>query len=379
MTTYDTGYLMRRNRDTIEYSELGARKGSYLCIKLHFYKPTKLKEDKMNYTAEKLIAIAAAEVGYKEKKTNSQLDDPKANAGDKNWTKYARDLHNAGYYNGNKNGYAWCDVFVDHCFWVLCGKDAKKAQEIECQTGNLGAGCKYSAGYYEKQGRLYKSDPKPGDQIFFRNSAGSISHTGIIESVDGKTIHTIEGNTNNEVKRMTRKIGDGYTYAFGRPKYDAPAQVAATPPVDSPSKESNYDFRVGDLVKITGNTYYSGAKIPTWVKALKWYVRSISGVRVVIDKSENGDHSICSPINACDLELVKPAAASGEIKVGDIVKITGTKYYSGAKIPAWVKKKNWIVFNAPKGSDRVVINKSVDGKNAIMSPVKRSDLELVNT
>ena len=30
-------------------------------------------------------------------------------------------------------------------------------------------------------------------------------------------------------------------------------------------------------------------------------------------------------------------------KTGDVVKITGTTYYSGAAIPAWVKAKNWVV------------------------------------
>jgi len=65
---------------------------------------------------EKLLTIAAAEVGYLEKKDNSHLDDKTSNAGNKNWTKYARDLDTIGFYNGKKNGYAWCDVFCDWCF-----------------------------------------------------------------------------------------------------------------------------------------------------------------------------------------------------------------------------------------------------------------------
>ena len=60
-----------------------------------------------------IVTIALAEVGYWEKASNASLDDKTANAGAANWTKYARDLAAAGYYNGNKNGYAWCDVFVD--------------------------------------------------------------------------------------------------------------------------------------------------------------------------------------------------------------------------------------------------------------------------
>ena len=36
--------------------------------------------------------IALAEVGYLEKASNEQLDDKTANAGKKNFTKYARDM-----------------------------------------------------------------------------------------------------------------------------------------------------------------------------------------------------------------------------------------------------------------------------------------------
>lgn len=72
-------------------------------------------------------------------------------------------------------------------------------------------------------------------------------------------------------------------------------------------------------------------------------------------------------------EPAKPTASA--IKVGDLVKIIGTKYYGGQSIPGWVKAKNWIVHSV--SGDRAVINKSEDGKSAIMSPLKVSDLALV--
>lgn len=63
-----------------------------------------------------VIKVALAEVGYHEKASNKNLDDKIANSGSKNYTKYSRDLAAAGYYNGNKQGFEWCDVFVDWCF-----------------------------------------------------------------------------------------------------------------------------------------------------------------------------------------------------------------------------------------------------------------------
>ena len=44
----------------------------------------------MAYDRQKVIDIALGEVGYLEKNSNAQLDDKTANAGNKNYTKYAR-------------------------------------------------------------------------------------------------------------------------------------------------------------------------------------------------------------------------------------------------------------------------------------------------
>lgn len=66
-----------------------------------------------------------------------------------------------------------------------------------------------------------------------------------------------------------------------------------------------------------------------------------------------------------------------KIEKGDIVKIIGNKYYSGTTIPQWVKNKKWVVYSAPAGSDRIVLNESTDGENEIMSPVHIKDLKLL--
>jgi len=183
----------------------------------------------MSYTASELLKIASAEIGYKEKKTNSNLEDKSANAGSNNYTKYARDLASAGYYNGSKNGYSWCDVFVDWCFYQLCGKNKKKAEEMECQTGDLGAGCKYSLNYYKNAGRL-SMNPQVGDQIFFCYSGTGIAeHTGLVESVTASEITTIEGNSGDKVRRLTYKRTDKTIIGYGHPKYDAEATQAPVP------------------------------------------------------------------------------------------------------------------------------------------------------
>ncbi len=174
--------------------------------------------------AAKVISIALAEVGYREKATNASLDLATANAGTGNWTKYARDLWNAGYYNGNKNGYAWCDVFVDWCFYKAFGKT--EGQLVECQSGTLGAACPYSAGYYKAQGR-YDRTPRAGDQVFFQQN-GALVHTGIVAEVTSARIVTVEGNSSNMVKKNTYARTSGAIAGYGHPLYTA-GTAAAVP------------------------------------------------------------------------------------------------------------------------------------------------------
>lgn len=176
----------------------------------------------MAYTVSKLLEIARAELGYKEKETNSQLDDKTANAGDGNWTKYARDLHSAGYYQAAKNGYAWCDMFVDWCFWKL-GGSKEKGEWLECQTGLYGAGCEWSSDCYRRAGRFDKN-PQPGDQIFFGKTDAE-EHTGIVEKIEDGKVHTIEGNASNMVKRCTYSLTSSRIVGYGHPRFDAEPEV----------------------------------------------------------------------------------------------------------------------------------------------------------
>lgn len=146
---------------------------------------------------ERLIATATDEIGYIEKATNAQLEDKTANAGSANWTKYAAFLDDLGVYNFSKNGYAWCDMFVDWCYITTFGLSV--AMKMTNQPmGGYGAGCTNSANYYKQVGRFHKNDPCPGDQIFFTNDGGkTMYHTGLVVKVSAGKVYTIEGNTSS--------------------------------------------------------------------------------------------------------------------------------------------------------------------------------------
>ena len=187
--------------------------------------------------ADKLIAVAIGEIGYKEKASNSSLDDKTANARSANYTKYARDFDQKypNWYNGKKNGYAWCDMFVDWCFLTAFGYE--NALRLTCQPEkSAGAGCTYSLRYYKNKGQFHTSDPKPGDQIFFGTSLDNSSHTGIVEKADGSKVYTIEGNTSDQVARRNYALNNSRILGYGRPAYDekgtgAEPTVPATPAV----------------------------------------------------------------------------------------------------------------------------------------------------
>ena len=200
-----------------------------------------------NKAIEKVIQTAKNEVGYLEKKSNSQLYSKTANAGQNNYTKYAYELDKIGnVYNGKKNGYSWCDIFVDWCFITTFGLD--KAMQMLYQDYNgLGAGCPYSARYYKNNGAFYYK-PQIGDQIFFKNGLNKYYHTGLVINIGNNYVYTIEGNTSSAsgvvdnggavaVKKYAlnfNKIG-----GYGRPNWAL--VLDSKPTVTAPTGETETD------------------------------------------------------------------------------------------------------------------------------------------
>lgn len=113
---------------------------------------------------------------------------------------------------GLGGGLFWCAAFVYYCFQKAAEKQGRKNPVLKtghCMTHWRDTSAKkiLTADAINKPSLI-----KPG-QIFLINTGGASGHTGIIESVEGGFIHTIEGNSNPEgssngigVFRNTRKI-----------------------------------------------------------------------------------------------------------------------------------------------------------------------------
>lgn len=143
-----------------------------------FYKDYK-EVSTVDKNIEKLILIAKNEIGYLEKKSNSQLDDKTANAGSNNYTKYWRDI------KPSYQGQPWCAAFVSWCFMKAFGLD--KAKKLLKHWPYV---------YCPTMSELFtlNSYPKIGDIVIFYHN-GTFTHTGLVTAVIGDKFYTIEGNT----------------------------------------------------------------------------------------------------------------------------------------------------------------------------------------
>ena len=128
---------------------------------------------------EKVIEVAKGELGYLEKKSNSQLDSKTANAGDNNWTKFWRDV------KPEWQGQPWCACFITWVFQTALGKE--RARQLLKH---------YPYTYCPTMANLFtlNGTPKVGDIVIFKKN-GVYAHTGLVIAVSGNTFTTIEGNT----------------------------------------------------------------------------------------------------------------------------------------------------------------------------------------
>ncbi len=184
--------LLLDQQDTSSSNQVGDKKFQTrheCCVRWIKQYVTEEKEVtvKMSNPIEKLLATAAEEVGYLEKKSNKDLDDKTANAGSNNYTKYTRDI---------KPSYQpceWCDMFVDWCFNKTFGTEV--AKKMTFQTAGWSSYTPDSSSYYKNNGHWHTT-PQAGDQVFFHNNV-RIRHTGIVERVTDTGFYTYEGNTSD--------------------------------------------------------------------------------------------------------------------------------------------------------------------------------------
>lgn len=200
----------------------------------------------MANTVDKVLAIAAEEVGYLEKsaaayrKDPTCLDEKTRGAGSDNYTKYGRDMHKIYPAVMDFPAY-WCDAFVDWCFYKAYGVANAKA----LLGGNFDDYTVASCQLYKNKNALDET-PTVGSQVFFTRN-GQVSgchHTGVVYQVDAAYFYTVEGNTSGASGVVSNGGGVArkkYGIAaykgkvlFGHPKYD---KAESKKTVDEVAKE----------------------------------------------------------------------------------------------------------------------------------------------
>lgn len=175
-------------------------------------------------SAQKIVEVALSQVGYLEKASVSNLDNFTANAGSANYNKYARDIW------PTLQAQPWCDIFVS---W--CAEQAGEAQAV----GKY-AYCPSHVQFFQNRGQWFRRGavtPRAGDIIFF-GYGSEAAHVGIVKSVSGSTVYTVEGNTSGAsglvpngggVCVKSYPLTSSYILGYGRPSYGAESTPSPAP------------------------------------------------------------------------------------------------------------------------------------------------------
>jgi hypothetical protein len=131
---------------------------------------------------------------------------------------------NGAAYNGN---FAWCDATVTRAAVDSGCHDSVCFGTDYAYTVAHAARFQAKGQWHAMTNGVVKSGIRRGDIIFFdwdgSSSIGAIDHVGIVTSVNGSTVYTIEGNIGNVCARKVRYVGD--IAGFGRPVYKTPSKT----------------------------------------------------------------------------------------------------------------------------------------------------------
>lgn len=108
----------------------------------------------------------------------------------------------------------WCACFVSWC--------ADQAGLIQNGTVPKFSLCTAGVDWFQEQGKWQGagSVPSPGMIIFFDwDHDGASDHVGIVESCDGTTVHTIEGNSGDAVRQNSYTVNSQSILGYGLVAY----------------------------------------------------------------------------------------------------------------------------------------------------------------
>lgn len=148
----------------------------------------------MNNLGQKAVEIAISKIGMKEQGGANM--GPIVEWSMKPWTK------------AKVGAWAeWCCAFVCTCLYEA-GLPIKKVASTNVKT--LWENCERSKLAWISYNTPTQRMPIPGDIVFFVG----LGHVGICEKVEGRVVHTIEGNFGDQVRRDHHDMAEGHFHGF---------------------------------------------------------------------------------------------------------------------------------------------------------------------
>lgn len=184
---------------------------------------------------------------------------------------------NGAAYNGN---FAWCNATITRAA-VDSGNYAEVCHGTDYAYTVAHAARFKAAGEWH----VGASGIRRGDIVFFdwsgTNDLSRIDHVGIVTSVSGSTVYTIEGNIGNVCARKVRY--EDYIAGYGRPKYKAPASTGGSTSTGGTVKYTTFPgasyfkgkpksalvTRMGKRLVANGCSAYKTGPGPQWTDADK--------------------------------------------------------------------------------------------------------------
>lgn len=248
---------------------------------------------------DKVVSVAQHEVGY---------------TGTSTYSKYGEWL---GYQG------AWCTSFVLWCF-NKAGNDlgVKLYGKVVPNGGN----CNSMISWYKNRDRYHtrSSDytPKKGDLIFFDWSGnGSSQHVGIVKSISGSTVYTIEGNCSGQVKERKYTTSGSKPYnnisaimGYGSPDWGSVSNGKSETTKKQTTKKSTTKKATTQKATTKKNTT---KKAETTKKT-----QATSSVESTTKKTqESATKESTASSNAIMAENMKLYAATTDLEIGDSVEL----------------------------------------------------------
>lgn len=198
--------------------------------------------------------------------------------------------YNTIYYGGAVSGssYPWC------CAFLWCAFAENGLSQLFC-GGQKTAYCPFVVDYARRNDQWVTSGYRPGDLVLFDwDRDGMADHIGIVISVSGASLTTVEGNVNEAVCRMTRsEVGVMGAY---RPSYGATGQPTEAP--EQTPKPVAADYGDTYMVKAGDTLWEISEKTGVPITELA-RINSISNVNLIYEGMEirlKGDATDATPI-----------------------------------------------------------------------------------